>query len=323
MIGQAMMGDSPLIVAIKRHSLEDGPGIRSVVFFKGCPLRCLFCHNPETQDPGMEIAFSPRECIRCGECAEVCTEGAIDLDFQGRIHRDRCARCGRCAGICPGKGLRSIGSFHPVENLAEILLRDIAFYRHSGGGVTLSGGECTLYPDYLESLLKLLKERGIHIVLETSGHFGYDTFRRKVLPHIDLVYYDIKFADTETHKRYVGKTNKGILENLRRLLVEREVEVNLRVPLIPGITATRENLSRIVDLLCEANADNVSLVPYNPMGLEMFASLGRPKPPLPAKFMKPDDESEIHTFFKTIITDKGKPRLAFANLANPGFHNQR
>lgn len=297
------MDNLPLIVDIKRHSLEDGPGIRSVVFFKGCPLRCIFCHNPETQDPDVEIAFSDRECIQCGECLNACPEGAIDLKLPGRIHRDRCNRCGKCASACPGKGLRLIGSYYTVEALVELLLRDLAFYRHSGGGVTLSGGECTLYPVYLESLLKRLKARGVHLVLETSGYFDYHTFSEKILPYIDLIYYDIKIADPDVHKRYIGKPNQRIFNNLHHLLQEKGVEVHPRVPLIPGITATRENLSNIIDLLCEAGAEDVSLLPYNPMGIETAVSIGRPRPPLPAGFMKPDEEREVYDMFSTILSE--------------------
>jgi len=294
----------PLIVDIKRNSLEDGPGIRSVVFFKGCPLRCVFCHSPETQDPEAEIAFSARECIQCGQCVEICPERAIDLELPGRIHRVKCVRCGECAKVCPGKGLRLIGSCYSVEELTEVLLRDLPFYRHSGGGVTISGGECTLYPDYLESLLKRLKTNGIHIVLETSGHFDYRTFRKKILPHTDFIYYDIKIADPAVHRKYLGKTNRIIIENLYSLLTERDVEVHPRIPLIPGITATRENLSAIVDLVCDAGAENVSLLPYNPMGSEMAESLGKPIPPLPKTFMKPFEEQKIYDMFKTILQKK-------------------
>ena len=147
------MNKRPLVVDIKRHSLEDGPGIRTVVFFKGCPLNCIFCQSPETVDPEVEIAFSQRECIRCGSCAEICPEDAIDFELPERIRRDRCLRCGKCAHVCPGKGLRKIGSYYSVDTLAEILLRDHRYYYYSGGGITLSGGECTLYPDYLEFYL--------------------------------------------------------------------------------------------------------------------------------------------------------------------------
>lgn len=298
------MSNHPLIVDIKRHSFEDGPGIRSVVFFKGCPLRCVFCHSPETQDPEVEIAFFPGECIGCGSCADACPEGAIDLEFPGRIHRERCIRCGNCASVCPGKGLRLIGAYYPVEALVEILLRDFPFYRHSGGGVTLSGGECTLYPDYLETLLKHLKAKGVHLALETSGYFDYQIFREKILPYIDLIYYDIKIADPQSHRRYLGKPNQRILNNFRHLLQEKELEVHPRVPLVPGITATRENLSAIVAFLCEAEAQDVTLLPYNPMGIEMAVSLGRPRPRLPDGFMSPDEEREAYVMFKTLIEER-------------------
>lgn len=285
--------DRPLIVQVRRHSLEDGPGIRSVAFFKGCPLRCVFCHNPEAQDPGPEIAFSARTCIACGQCAEACPHGAIDLELPGRIRRERCTRCGRCAEACPTGSLRLVGTFYPVEALAELLLRDMAFYRHSGGGVTLSGGEATLYPDYLEQLLVRLRARGVHIALETSGYFDYRAFRRQILPYLDLVYYDVKLADPAAHRRYTGRSNRRILSNLRRLLEEPGIEVQPRVPLVPGITASGENLAAIVDLLCEAGARSISLLPYNPLGLDAAVKLGRPRPALPERFMEPDQERQL------------------------------
>ncbi|MHC4629051.1 MAG: glycyl-radical enzyme activating protein, partial [Planctomycetota bacterium] len=265
----------PLVVDIKRDSLEDGPGIRSVVFFKGCPLRCTFCHSPETQDPKIEISFSERKCLRCGRCADCCPQGAIDLSNARRIDRTKCTRCSQCVDICPNKALRKIGRFYSVDSLVEILLRDLPFYRHSGGGVTLSGGECTLYPRYVESLLKNLKARQIHIVLETCGYFNFDVFSRRMLPYIDLTYFDVKIADPGTHKKHTGKTNQKILDNLSRLLREKRTAVHPRVPLIPGTTATSVNLSAIVDLLAEAGAEDVSLLPYNPMGIEMAVNLGK------------------------------------------------
>ena len=297
------MVDLPLIVDIKRHSLEDGPGIRSVVFFKGCPLRCVHCQNPECQDTEVEIAFSPRECIGCGECADACPEKAIDMERPGRIRREKCVRCGACADVCPGNGLRAIGKTYSVDALMEILLRDLPFYRHSGGGVTLSGGECTLYPRYIGFLLRGLKGMGIHVTLETSGYFDYQAFEKNILPYVDLIYYDLKIADPETHRKYTGKTNRRIIRNLQRLLREQRVEIHTRVPLVPGITATRENLKAVIRILCEIGAEDVSLLPYNPMGMEMAENLGRPKPPLPERFMEPAEEKRIYVMFKALVED--------------------
>jgi pyruvate formate lyase activating enzyme len=186
----------------------------------------------------------------------------------------------------------------------EILLRDLPFYRHSNGGVTLSGGECTLYPRYLETLLTSLKARKIHLVLETCGYFSYDVFRQKILPYIDLVYFDVKIAEPDIHQKYTGKSNRKILDNLRRLLQERPAVVCPRIPLIPGITATRENLSAIVELLCEAGAKDVTLLPYNPLGIEMAVKLGRTKASLPETFMTPDEEKEVVAMFRAILSER-------------------
>jgi pyruvate formate lyase activating enzyme len=186
----------------------------------------------------------------------------------------------------------------------EILLRDLPFYRHSRGGVTLSGGECTMYPNYLETLLKSLKARQIHLVLQTCGYFNYDVFKQKILPHIDLVYFDIKIAEPDIHRKYTGKANRKIFDNLRRLLQERPSVVCPRIPLIPGITATRENLSAIVDLLCQAGAKDVSLLPYNPLGIEMAVKLGRTKAALPEGFMTPDKEKEVVAMFQKIVEER-------------------
>ena len=158
-----------------------------------------------------------------------------------------------------------------------------------------------MYPRYVESLLKSLKARQVHIVLETCGYFNFDVFSLRILPYIDLIYYDVKIADPGTHKRHTGKTNEKILDNLRRLLLEKRTVVRPRIPLIPGITVTSENLSAIVGLLVEAGAEDVSLLPYNPMGIEMAVNLGRPRPHLPERFMSPDEEKEIHDMFQAAL----------------------
>ncbi len=283
------MAHRPLIVDVKRDSSEDGPGIRSVVFFKGCPLRCIFCHNPETQNARQEISFSPLACIDCRECEKVCPAAAIDPELPGRIVREKCDRCGLCADRCPASALRRVGVFYPVEELTELLLRDEPFYRHSGGGVTLSGGECTMFPSYARRLMEGLKAHGIHILVETSGYFNYRTFRRTILPHTDMIYFDLKLIDNEAHRRYTGRPNRAILRNLRDLIRDGTVPVIPRIPLVPGITATRENLSAAADFLRECGAPRVKLLPYNPLGLAKYEQIGRPAPALPETFMGRDE----------------------------------
>jgi pyruvate formate lyase activating enzyme len=276
----------PLIVDVKRDSLEDGPGIRSVVFFKGCPLRCLFCHNPETQSPRVEIGFFSRQCIQCDECAKACPVGAVDPGNPGCISRNRCTYCFACVEACPGRALRRLGAPYPVEALAEILLADHLFYRHSGGGVTLSGGECTMFPGYMESLLKLLKACGIHVAIETGGYFRYDVFRRRILPYVDLVLFDLEIADTDLHREITGQSNRVILENFRALVQERKDLVHPRVPLIPGITMEKANLAAIGGFLRECGVQKASVVPYNPLGLDKYETVGRTPPPLSRRIMK-------------------------------------
>jgi pyruvate formate lyase activating enzyme len=287
------MDRRPLVFDIKRHSLEDGPGVRSVVFFKGCPLRCVFCHNPEGQHPWQELLFSARKCIGCGACLEVCDRQAIDMAHPLRIHRERCHMCAACCDACPTGALRPAGRYYTPEALTAVLLRDGPYYQASGGGITLSGGECTLFPYYVKELLERLKAERLHVAVETCGYFNYRTFRRMILPHLDLIYYDIKLADTHAHRRHVGRPNRRILENLARLLRDAACEVHPRVPLAPGVTASEANLSAIMQWLKDLGADSVSLLPYNPLGTDKYAALGRPAPDSAHTFMSPHDEQRI------------------------------
>ncbi len=293
----------PLIVDLKRDSREDGPGIRTVVFFKGCPLRCAFCHNPEAQEAGSEIAFAEERCLRCGECARACPRAAIDLGYRARIDRSKCDGCGQCAEVCRGGALRAIGTYWPVNELAEALLRDVSFYRHSGGGVTLSGGECTMFPGYVADLLWQLKKRNVHVAIETSGYFNWEIFSHKILPRLNLVLFDLKLADREQSIRYLGQSNQTILTNLRRLLAQDVVEVQVRIPMIPGITDGCGNLAALVGILRAAGARSVSLLPYNPLGLAMYPRLGRTVPDLPADFNKPSREQELLDIFRRIVRE--------------------
>lgn len=287
----------PLVVDVERHRLEDGPGIRSVVFFKGCPLRCSFCQNPESQRPEAELAYSARRCIAAGACASACPAGAIDLALPGRVRRDHCTLCGACDDACPTSALQIIGKAYAADELAELLLRDTPYYQSSGGGVTLSGGEPTMYPRYVESLLRLLKVERIHVALETGGHFGYESFRAHILPYVDLVYYSLKIADPAEHRRHTGRSNDLIIANLHRLMREPRVQVQAMIPLVPGVTDSRDNLEAVVAILRSAGVPSVQLLPYNPMGVVMAEQLGRPRPALPASFMAPQDIERIQRWF--------------------------
>ncbi|MBW2455755.1 MAG: glycyl-radical enzyme activating protein, partial [Deltaproteobacteria bacterium] len=257
----------PFIADIKRNSLDDGPGIRSTVFFKGCPLSCSWCHNPECIHAGPELLFRPADCIDCRDCVANCPNGAIGPTGPGSLDRSRCHRSGRCADECPTGALELVGRRYDLDELLALLLRDQAFYRNSGGGVTLSGGEATLFGDYAGALARRLREAGAHVLLETCGHFEWRRFATQLLPYLDTIYFDLKLADPSAHERWCGRDNGLILENLDRLLEDREeqrLEVLVRVPLVPNVTCTEANLTAIATLLRGRGAQRVALLPYNP-----------------------------------------------------------
>jgi pyruvate formate lyase activating enzyme len=291
-----MSKEFPLLVDVKRGTLEDGPGIRTTVFFKGCPLSCTWCQNPEAIDPQVEIGFYPQDCIGCFDCEAVCQEGAILKDPEKRIDRSRCTRCSKCTEVCPGKGLRQIGRYYEIEDLVALLLRDRSFYDSSGGGVTLSGGEPTLWPEYVGKLLRKLKEERIHTILQTCGSFEYATFKQEILRWLDLIMYDLKLIDSEDHLRYTGQGNNMIVENFSRLLHE-PIEVVPRIPLIPGFTTQKKNLTGISDFLKEHDVKSCSLLPYNPLGLTKWERLGKKRPIVPTNLMQGSEGDSCRQIF--------------------------
>ena len=295
----------PLVFDIKRHALKDGPGIRSTVFFKGCPLTCLWCQNPESIDPGPEIGFYPRDCIKCGDCVQACPVSACALEDPFLIDRKRCTRCGDCVEACPGRALRLIGRFYPVDELVDILLRDKTFYEVSGGGVTFSGGEPTVFMDYASAVLKALKDSGIHTAIQTNGFFAWEEFGEKILPYVDLIMFDVKLADADKHREYTGQSNELILANLKNLLSEtrrggagRAEAVLPRIPLIPGFTATVENLRSISDLLKGLGVKKCSLLPYNPTWISKAENFGKNVDPrLSSHLLTPQELKKYQDIF--------------------------
>ncbi|MFA5786398.1 MAG: glycyl-radical enzyme activating protein [Actinomycetota bacterium] len=266
-----------LIVEVKGNSLDDGPGIRSVVFFKGCPLDCVWCHNPEAKRLDREIAFDRSRCRGTLACVEACEPRALDRSSPEFVDRTRCTLCGRCVEACPFGAFEIVGRALDVEEIVSTAARYEAFYRASGGGVTLSGGEPMLFPEEAGALLRRLKERGIHTLLETCGLFSLDRYTALAEPHLDQVYFDLKIADDAEHRRWCGTSNRTILSNFRELRRRADaggVPVLPRVPLVPNITATAANLRAIAALLRESAAGEVALLAYNPLWGDKARKLG-------------------------------------------------
>lgn len=220
------------IFEIKRFAVHDGDGIRTTVFFQGCPLRCEWCHNPEGLSKKPQLAYYAHKCIACGECATICPSGAHT--FSNGTHnllRHRCIGCGKCTAVCPNDALTLYGKQATVEELLPLLLEDRDFYEMSGGGVTLSGGECLLHAEFCAKLLKALKQKGIHTAVDTCGEVPRHALDL-VIPHTDVFLYDIKAIDEETHRRCTGRSNRQILENLR-YLDDQCCQIEIRYPYVP------------------------------------------------------------------------------------------
>jgi pyruvate formate lyase activating enzyme len=267
----------PLIFEIKGNSLDDGPGIRTVVFFKGCPLSCVWCHNPESKRRELEISFDGSKCVACDACLEACTEAALDRKNRYYVDRETCTLCGKCVEACPSGALSLVGKTMTVEEIVSVVEKDVPFFNNSGGGVTFSGGEPTLFMDFSVRLAAALRERGIRVLLETCGFFNYDAFIERLYPHLDRVYMDIKIMDPARHRALCGRPNDVILDNFRKLnRIYREggIEVLPRVPLIPGLTATEENLAAIAAFLREEGAPAVGLLRNNPLWLDKGRMIG-------------------------------------------------
>lgn len=293
----------PFIFNIHRFALDDGPGIRTTVFFKGCPLSCAWCHNPESIRPEKEITFQGHLCLHCGDCLKVCRQDAINMEADERVNRDRCDTCGFCADACPSTALRIVGRYYEPSELIEILLRDRHFYDVSGGGVTFSGGEPTLFPEYLSIILQELHTKGIHTAVQTCGHFDLSTFSAHLLPYLDHIYFDLKIFDPGQHKIWTGRTNEKILANFLAITRAAGFKVTPRIPLIPGITATGDNLSNLALFLRDIGITDCKLLPYNSGGMQKRILLGKPLPEsLAAVRVDPVTEKKWDTFFREVLT---------------------
>jgi pyruvate formate lyase activating enzyme len=263
-----------VITDIQRFSVHDGPGIRTLVFFKGCPLKCIWCQNPETLSASPQLFYSESECIRCGSCVGECPQRAIRETADGLVfERGRCRVCGRCVERCYAGARRLVNREVGVEEVLAEVMKDLVFYRNSGGGVTLSGGEVTLYPEFARELLRRAKAAGIHTAIETCGHAEWPDLKR-ILDYTDLVLFDLKHTDPAKHELYTGADNRKILDNLGRLS-RLGTPLVVRFPLIPGVNDDRDTLRGVARLSKEAKAAEVHILPFHQLGQSKWSALGR------------------------------------------------
>ncbi|MDZ7319979.1 MAG: glycyl-radical enzyme activating protein [candidate division KSB1 bacterium] len=264
------MNLTALTFNIQQFSTEDGPGIRTTVFMKGCPLRCVWCHNPEGASPHLDLVWYDTRCIAARECLRVCPENALTLTPSGMvIDRKRCTVCGKCAEQCPASALEIIGKEWTVDELLAELLKDKVFYETSGGGITFSGGEPMMQTDFLCEILPRCKEAGLHVALDTCGAVSAERYQR-VIEWIDLVLFDLKIMDDARHRAATGVGNELILNNVR-LLAMRGVPMWIRTPIIPGYTDDRANIEAIARFI----RDNLPTVER--WDLLAYTNLGKPK----------------------------------------------
>lgn len=269
-----MNKESAVVFDIEKFAVHDGPGIRTAVFLKGCPLHCIWCHNPESQAVSPEIFFLPEKCAGCGACAAACPNSCHRFpDGKHVFLREKCTACGKCAEICPAAALEKAGTEMSVDEVMEKVLEDRIFYQYSGGGMTVSGGEPLFHPDFTCRLLRSAKENGLHTCVETSGFAPLEIVKRTA-PFVDLWLWDTK-ADSELHRKLTGVKDLIILRNLR-WLGDNGAKYHLRCPVIPGANDTEAFFRKIAELSVRyPGCEKIELEPYHPLGENKCRHLDR------------------------------------------------
>jgi pyruvate formate lyase activating enzyme len=294
---QKIKMQSGLVFDLMHFSTRDGPGIRTTVFLKGCPLHCAWCHNPESQSPQPEVILRPNLCIACGECISVCPEDAISqVNGVMAYDRSRCRACGACVEICTPGAREMAGKVMTTGQVLVEIEKDRPFYDESGGGVTFSGGEPLLQFDFLADLLHTCHLNGLNTVLDTSGFTPWNQLEA-ILPDVDLFLYDIKAMDDATHQKWTGVSNRLILENLNRL-AEAGGRIIIRVPLIPGVNDTPDQMEALGRMAASLpGLIGIELLPYHKIGLEKYKRLQLPY--LLAE-LEPPGQASLESVAKTI-----------------------
>ena len=289
------------IFDIKRFSIHDGQGIRTTVFLKGCPLSCIWCHNPEGICPDNDIWISKSSCIRCGTCKSVCPTNAISMGGEGYpvIDRKRCVFCNKCIDVCPTSCIGRLDRTITADELLAEVLKDKLFYDISNGGVTLTGGEPMMQHEFVATFFCKAKQHAIHTCLETSMHCSGDALK-SVMDYTDHMFVDIKFIDNAMHCKYTGISNEIILNNFATV-ASCAKRLTVRVPLIPGITATKENIEGIVRFVGEINPKvHIELLNFNQLGISKYRMLGREYPCEDLKPLDADTLSMLKAFAEHI-----------------------
>ena len=259
---------------IQRYSIHDGPGIRTTVFLKGCPLNCWWCQNPESQLSSQEMIFWGDRCIGCGACSTICPSDAIQIKNGIPVtEKERCILCRKCTEKCPTLAREMIGEKLTIEEVIKEIEKDLVFYEESGGGVTFSGGEPLGQSEFLECLLNGCREKKIHTAVDTSGYISWEILN-KIYPKVDLFLYDLKLMGNERHKKYTGVSNEIILENLKKLSSVHH-NISIRFPVIPGINDDDQNIKKTGEFLSSLKITQVNLLPYHNIGIDKYRRLGR------------------------------------------------
>jgi pyruvate formate lyase activating enzyme len=266
--------NSGVIFDIKRFATDDGPGIRTTVFLKGCPLDCLWCHSPESKSYEPELLFVEKKCVGCRSCESVCSEGVHSFfDQEHLLNRKRCIQCGRCVEACLQEAIEIKGKRVTVEEVVDEVRKDIPFFRNTGGGVTFSGGEPTTQPSFLINLLESCKEEGIHTAIETCGFVEWPILSR-ILEYVDLFLFDLKHIDPNRHRKLTGQSNDLILHNLERLLQQYK-PIEIRVPLIPKINDSDQHLIQLFSYVHSIGLRSVTLLPFNEAAGSKYSWCGK------------------------------------------------
>lgn len=290
------VSDYAIIFDIQRFSLHDGPGIRTTVFFKGCPIECAWCQNPESHKTRPEIAFYAEHCKKSYNCENICPNNAIVRGAEQRVDYTKCNSCGDCAEYCDFNALRIIGKEWYCDTLIEELMKDEDYFIDSGGGVTLSGGEPMMQVEFLEKFLPLLKAQGIHVNMETCGVFKWERIE-KIIPYLDLIYYDLKHMNPVTHKRYTKLDNKIILQNFEKL-AKVFLKLQTRMPIIPGINDSQGNISAVAQFLKQNKQKSIHCLPYHNLGEAKLTRINSNLKPFNSKSISAKDIEPIKIIFE-------------------------